>query len=258
MNKRRSVWNESVYRKRLAEGRGQGEGSEYKAWILVHDFASRGVISRIAGSKTGRTHHLMSTSEKNYFYLLEWSDEVTDIREQFPLTDLELAVRLASEAGIRYPRDSASAFPYVLTCDFMIRTKNGFKARTVKPSSMLDNTRTLEKLEIERRYWVEKGIDWKIVTEQELPIVKIRNIEWLHPASKAPMIPDADILARSICEYYHKYDVSIFDVATWADIRYGLPQGIGLQIVKHLMWKKQIPWNMDKPLLGMNSRLALQ
>ena len=74
----------------------------------------------------------MSTGEKNYFYLLEWSDEVTDIQEQFPLTDLDLAVRLASEAGIRYPRDSVSNFPYVLTCDFMVRTKDGFKARTVK------------------------------------------------------------------------------------------------------------------------------
>ena len=75
------------------------------------------------------------------------------------MTDLELAVRLASEAGIRYPRDSVSNFPYVLTCDFMVRTKDGFKARTVKPSSTLNNTRTLEKLEIERRYWAEKGID---------------------------------------------------------------------------------------------------
>lgn len=258
MSKHRASWNESVYQKRLAEGRGQGEGHEYKPWIRIQDFASQGVISRIAGSKTGRVHHLMSMREKDYFFLLEWSDEVVDIREQFPLVDLELAVQLALEAGIRYPRDSISNFPYVLTCDFMIRTRNGFKARTVKPSSALDNARTLEKLELERRYWARKGIDWKIVTERELPIVKIRNIEWLHPASKMPMIPDAAILATSICEYYHKYDVSIFDVAAWADVQYGLPQGVGLQIVKSLMRKKQIPWNMDQPLPGTNSRLTLQ
>ena len=258
MSKRRSVWNESVYQKRLAEGRGQGEGSEYKPWILVHDFASRGVISRIAGSKTGRTHHLMSTGEKNYFYLLEWSDEVTDIREQFPLADLELALRLASEAGIRYPRDSVSAFPYVLTCDFMVRTKDGFKARTVKSSSALDNTRTLEKLEIERRYWVEKGIDWKIVTEQELPIVKIRNIEWLHSASKPPVMTDSAIVMDDVCGYCRKSDVSIYDAAAWAEIQYGLPKGMGLQLVKHLMWRKRIPWDMNRAIPETTPHTALQ
>ena len=258
MSKRRSVWNESVYRKRLAEGRGQGEGIEYKPWILVHDFASRGVISRIAGSKTGRTHHLMSTGEKNYFYLLEWSDEVTDIQEQFPLADLELAVRLATEAGIRYPRDLASNFPYVLTCDFMVRTKDGFKARTVKPSSALDNTRTLEKLEIERRYWARKGIDWKIVTEQELPVAKIRNIEWLHSASKTPTIPDVAMITDAVCQYYRKGDVSIYDAAAWAELRYGLSKGNGLQLVKRLMWEKRIPWDMNRAIPGTNPHIVLK
>ena len=258
MSKRRSVWNESVYRKRLAEGRGQGEGSDYKPWILVHDFASSGVISRIAGSKTGRVHHLMSTGEKNYFYLLEWSDEVTDIQEQFPLADLELAVRLATEAGIRYPRDLASNFPYVLTCDFMVRTKDGFKARTVKPSSMLNNTRALEKLEIERRYWAEKGIDWKIVTEQELPIVKIRNIEWLHSASKPPVMTDSSIVMDAVCGYCHKNDVSIYDAAAWAESQYGLPKEMGLQLVKHLMWRKRILWDMNRAIPEITPHTALQ
>ena len=258
MGKRRVAWNESVYRKRLAEGRGQGEGREYKPWILVYDFASSGVISRIAGSKTGRIHHFMSTGEKNYFYLLEWSDEVTDIQEQFPLADLELALRLASEAGIRYPRDSVSAFPYVLTCDFMIRTKDGFKARTVKPSSALDNTRVLEKLEIERRYWAKKGIDWKIVTERELPIVKIRNIEWLHSASKTPMILDSAIVMDTVCGYCRKSDVSIYDSAAWAEIQYGLSKGMGLQLVKHLMWEKRIPWDMNRAIPGISPHMELQ
>ena len=258
MSKRRSVWNESVYRKRLAEGRGQGEGSDYKPWILVHDFASSGVISRIAGSKTGRVHHLMSTGEKNYFYLLEWSDEVTDIQEQFPLTDLELAIRLASEAGIRYPRDSVSNFPYVLTCDFMVRTKDGFKARTVKPSSTLNNTRTLEKLEIERRYWERKGINWKIVTERELPIVKIRNIEWLHSASKTPIMPDAAIVTDAVCKYCREVDISVYDIAAWAELRYGLPKGNGLQLVKRLMWEKRIPWDMNRAIPGTNPHIALK
>lgn len=42
-------------------------------------------------------------------------------------------------------------------------------ALQVKYSSALDDERTVEKLEIGHRYWVEKGISWYLVTEQQIP-----------------------------------------------------------------------------------------
>lgn len=249
MPKHKSAWNESIYCKRLAEGRGQGKLSNYLPWVRVQDFASRGTISRIAGSKTGRVHHFMSSSEKNYFYLLEWSDEVIDIREQFPLIDIELAIEIALAAGIQYPKDSVSGFPYVLTCDFMINTKSGLKARTIKCSSELSKRRTIEKLEIERRYWQRMGIDWKVVTEHDMSIVKIRNIEWLHPASQLLDIP-AENIVDAIVRYHAGCSHSIYETAAWTDKRFGLLAGGGLQIVKRLLWKKIIPCDMDEKILG--------
>jgi len=168
MAKRSRVWNQSVYEKYIREGRGQGEGAEYIPWIKVQNFASRGIVSRVKGKKTGRIHHLMSKHELVYFYHLDWSDNVLDIREQYPLLDLDAAVTIAAQAEIKYPADKVSGFPYVLTCDFMITTLKGQKARTIKMSSELTNKRVLEKLEIERRYWFKQGIDWKIITENEL------------------------------------------------------------------------------------------
>ena len=70
MPKHKSAWNESIYRKRIAEGRGQGELSNYLPWVRVQDFVSRGIISRIAGSKTGRVHYFMPSSEKTSFIFL--------------------------------------------------------------------------------------------------------------------------------------------------------------------------------------------
>ena len=77
----------------------------------------------------------------------------------------------------------------------MISTKSGLKARTIKCSSELSKRRTIEKLEIERRYWQRMGIDWKVVTEHDMSIVKIRNIEWLHPASLLLDVPAENILS---------------------------------------------------------------
>lgn len=80
MAKRTRIWNEAKYRKYLAEGRGQGELMEYKPWVQVQDFPSKGIVSRVKGRTTGRIHHLMSNLELRYFLLLDWSEKTMDIR----------------------------------------------------------------------------------------------------------------------------------------------------------------------------------
>ena len=98
MAKYKRVWNENQYRKYLAEGRGQGVLKNYKPWIQIQDFPSRGIVSRVKGRKTGRVHHLMSNLELEYFYLLDWSEKTQDIREQYPLEDLTMAISIAETA----------------------------------------------------------------------------------------------------------------------------------------------------------------
>jgi len=178
--KRMRTWNQKKFWKYMRDGRGQGTGANYLPWITVQDFSSRGIVSRVKGIKTHRVHHFLSRNELYYFYLLEYSEKVIDIREQFPLLDIELAADIAYEAGIRYPSDNISGFPYVLTCDFMITTPSGLKARTIKSVSDLSNNRVLEKLEIERRYWNKHNIDWRLVTENEISIPKAKYLESIH------------------------------------------------------------------------------
>ena len=38
---------------------------------------------------------------------------------------LGFAVEIAAQAGIKYPADRVSGYPYVLTCDFMVTTVAG-------------------------------------------------------------------------------------------------------------------------------------
>ena len=110
MSKYKYYWNEEKYNKWIKEGYGQGTGKDYLPWITVHDFPSNGFISRAPGWKSNRVYHFMSISELGYFYILEWSDIVTDIREQF-LLELEITMKIAEEFGIRHPCDNKSGFP---------------------------------------------------------------------------------------------------------------------------------------------------
>jgi len=238
MAKRRRKWNKSIYEKYVSDGRGQGEGSEYKPWIRIQDFASLGTVSRIYSPKTERVHHLLSNKELYYFYLVEWSDKVTDIREQFPLSNVELAINTAADAGIVYPTDRVSGFPYVMTCDFMLTTKSGLKARTIKQVSELLNPRVIEKLEIERRYWNNIGVDWKLVTDRDIDISKARAIEWVRQGCHNHVCTDP-VLMTEAAKRFEATSLPLV-VARSIDRDFHLPAGTGLSIFKQLLQNRRV------------------
>ena len=251
MAKHRRKWNEDIYNKLVSKGRGQGEGKDYKPWILIQDFASKGTVARIYSHKTKRIHHLLSNNERYYFYLLEWSEQVLDIREQFPLADVQLAIEAAAGAGIRYPVDYVSNFPYVLTCDFMITTRRGLKARTVKLASELNNPRVVEKLEIERRYWKKLDVDWKLVTENEIDYDKARNLEWLRMiANHFNGAFEERFMGcfETFQKLFEKSEHSVISIGNLVDHDYGLPDGTGLLIFKHLVYTRRIAFDIGQKL----------
>jgi hypothetical protein len=109
-------------------------------------------------------------------------------RERFVLD----TVKIAESAGIRHPRDPVNKYPNVLTSDFVLTTTHGTVVRTVKQESDLSDDRVREKLEIERRFWKQHGVeDWNIVTNRQIDYQKARNIEWANRSWHfAEMLPD--------------------------------------------------------------------
>ena len=154
MPRGRREWNPEKFKRYQKEGRGEGILSQYLPWVTVRDFPSRGRVTRVKGWKTNRLHHFLSDHETRLFYLLEWLDSVIDIREQFPLLDLELAQKISADIGVKYPVDSTSKFPNVLTTDFMVTINQDGKtlnvALTVKPSTELKKKRVNQELRRKR------------------------------------------------------------------------------------------------------------
>lgn len=115
MSKRKRI---TQIEKWIKEGRGSGVGIDYKPWLKIQDVSSLGRSTRLKGIKTNRQHEFLSDLERNYFYLTEYSDEVIDIREQFPLLPLEETIVIADELGIKHPTDLKTGKPIVMTTDF--------------------------------------------------------------------------------------------------------------------------------------------
>jgi hypothetical protein len=257
MAKRNRASTQAVIDRRIEEGRGQGHGSNYKPWLLIQDVPSRGLATRIKGWKTTRVHHFLSNFELNYFYVLEWSPVVCDIREQYPLLPLEETIAIAQQCGVPHPKDPKTQEPVVMTTDFLIAVRQQVgvinQARTIKPAKDLQSERTLEKLEIEHRYWQCRDIDWGIVTEHEIPIPLAKNVEWLHPfqlTEDLSPLKKAEInrIATALNPRMIQDSKSLADIAAECDERLGLHPGTSLSVSRHLIANRQWLVDMNRPI----------
>ncbi|WP_199338107.1 TnsA endonuclease N-terminal domain-containing protein [Nostoc sp. FACHB-280] len=245
--------NRKDVNKRIDEGCGQGRGIDYKPAIHISDFSSKGSSLQSLGWKTRREHHLLSQIESDYFYLLEWSPIVIDIREQFPL-DIKETLLIAEQCGYNHPVNPNTGEPNVMTTDFVITIQGTAnvgildQARTVKPSDKLQEKRTLEKLEIERRYWKSRNIDWGIVTEQEIPKILVKNIGLLHDCFFIEdLLPLSEILISQITTLLTKgvseKKVSLINLTSECDYKLGLEPGNSVRVVRHLIANRK--WLID-------------
>jgi len=258
MAKRNTSWDTNKLSRWIKEGRGQGEGKEYKPWLTVQDFPSMGRVTRVFGWTTQRIHHFFSDTQLKYFYLLDWEEKVIDIREHYPLIDLEVVLNDTSDLRLDKFIDRKTKETYILTTTFLITLLNSdgqksFAARSIKYASELSKKSTIEKLEIERRYWKARGIDWGIVTNKDINDVRARNIEWVHSAmnsddcnglSKA----EFDDLFDGILYRFIDNKQSIKNIIAGFEKDYSLDVGMGLLLFKRLVAEKRIVLDMDKPI----------
>lgn len=108
---------EVQYRKRIKEGHGTGEYQDYKPWLTAYDAPSDGRVHRVFGYKSKRTHHSLSDLDLSMFYLLEWRQDVLQVKEQFPL-ERNITIELAESTGIKYP--SVRGIDQYLPSDFLV------------------------------------------------------------------------------------------------------------------------------------------
>ncbi|RNB79753.1 heteromeric transposase endonuclease subunit TnsA [Brevibacillus fluminis] len=230
---------------------GQLTGKNYKPSLTVRSFSSEGNAIRAFGYTSGREHHLLSNLEYYYFLLLDWNESVVDMREQYPLS-IEETIRIAESKGIPHPKQK-NKNPVVMTSDFNITViRDGRKqsiVRTVKPSIKLEDKRTIEKFEIERAYWQEHGISWGIVTEKELHLPLIKNIEWVRSATELDVLDtdadnEVDIMLEVLKERLMRHNSSILRITSSLDDDFKVSKGVFLTLFRHLIARRIIKIDM--------------
>ncbi len=247
----------------IANGFGSGAGVGYVPWLRVQDVPSMGRSHKIPGVKIERLHHLLSDLERAYLLVCEFSENVVDIREQYPLLPAESTQAIAKAIGVRYPRYKSTALPLVMTTDFLltVRQPNGdFKsvARTIKYQQDLNSLRTLEKLEIERRFWMSQGVDWAIVTEEMFTPDLIKNLGLLRRYAKLPRVLTSSVLHAEFLELLESskaYPWATSECLRRIATRLGIAYGDARDIFFNLIWRKVILIDLSNAPLHLKSPL---
>jgi hypothetical protein len=244
------------YKKHIKEERGIGEGADYIPWTKINEFSSKGRATRIMGIKTKRIHHFHSDNQLRAFLIFEWSNNVVDIRECYPLLDLMETIDDKEDLSLDKFIDKASGEQFVITTNFLVTTKEAdgtikYIARAVKNCTELSKKITIEKLEIEKRYWESKGTEFKIITEKELNRQLCKNIQWVRESllENSGVVVEKDKLSTQL--YFHltnNKDIVVKDVLKDFELRHDIDKGTALYLFRYLLAIRRIAIDMDKPV----------
>lgn len=224
------------------QGRGEGHGAAYKPWLTIQNVPSTGRSSRLLGVTTKRMHQLLSDIERGVCLALDGCEAVVDIREQFPLPREE-TIAIAAEMGVKHPKQGG--VDVVMTTDFLVDVRQGMEIRleaiAVKSSSALNDARTIEKLEIERRYWLRRGVTWRISTELDLTFGEKMLALWCHGMDdfehfEAPSTGSwAERCDRLVAELERSDAQLLSGFFNRLETEHGFEPGDALTVIRHLL-----------------------
>jgi len=245
-------WSEKKIAELIKEGRGDYVDGHYVPWISALDFSSMGVSHRMLSKKTGRKHDLLSSEEYAFFLRAEWSPNVVDIQEQYPL-DRQLTKTLADELKVNHPCYPKTHIPIVMTCDFLLTLSDGENLKRVaidvKTSADVGNPRTLEKLEVTRNYFQALDIKHHVMLDRRMDGNTTRNLNWLFMEQRKASVEEhveTEPLQHDMLAWLESLDsrgrnLKLRELGQHFDDYAGQRRGTGLAVMRYLMLQRAIP-----------------
>ncbi|MFM0653451.1 TnsA endonuclease N-terminal domain-containing protein [Paraburkholderia sediminicola] len=257
MGKGIQVWTEAVIAKKQKRGDGSGEGTAYKPWLGAHDVASIGTLHRSFSQAFGRSIHMLSDVEWRTFLLLEHSKKFTQVYECYPL-ERDVTLQIAEALRIRHPHYPGTHIPTVMTVDFLGVDERADDMRIVafdcKRSEEAENENSIAKLQITREYFAGRGVPHHLVFHSELPMEKVKNVEWMRSTSlkegEIERYPGffqdkATQMARELSAGTHAMPLNKF--CSSFEFRHQMAPGEGLRVAGMLMWEHILKGDICNP-----------
>ncbi len=263
----------------IAEGIGQGHGSQYKTAMPIRRCNPSGVSVQVVGGVPPyfRRGAFYSRNEWLVGQALAWAG--TEPREQFPIwpwehphslvglvSDLdpylprsEGMLSICKDMGIDHGVFIGTGIPYIWTMDFslVLRTPNdeyrcGFvSVKPIKEDRFHNpepSDRVLEKLEAERRYALALGVPYRVTGASEFPGELLTQLEWLRGAA---VLPHGDQRNKFLQEFLDRF---VAEAQTcppeewirWLQVDLGASGEQALSLCHHIIWHQYVDFDLTK------------
>ena len=239
------------------QGRGTGAKEFWLPWLTEADLPPRfGHKTRYASAICPRVGIALSSIEVITRSYYEFVSNVDDVREQFPL-DREQTRRIARKLGIKHPCDPDSRVDIVMTTDLVVSLKEPDGSFLELPRSCKSHTRVhdfnqAEHAEIERRYWADRGRNWRMVTDsaRSMPPVLRANLELMHKWRFPPEAQAFNGYFEGVCERLiasvlaYQGDATLQSFGQDYQARNGLKEGEAINALLYLIYRHRLCANV--------------
>ncbi|MBF8178036.1 TnsA endonuclease N-terminal domain-containing protein [Herminiimonas contaminans] len=247
-------------RSRILKGRGIGEGNQYQPWLKVRDVPSRGTSGTIAGLIVDRPHHVLSELEATYLYLLERKPNIRDIREQWPIFDIDETLTLCRKYSVKHPY--RGKYPEPFTIDFMITEEVAgeliYKAVSIKTPKDAVDPKVRKRLNIEYRWASCKGISWQLADCTNYTKTALSNLRFMRSWFAGRVIPQSDDVLLFIDVFYSIYraNVLLSEILEKVAKTMKIDSTHATMLFQYCAWKAFINVSLDHAL-ALNRPLVL-
>lgn len=194
-------------RTRIRRGRGVGNGPSYAPWLKARDVPSRGTSVITRGILSGRSHHLLSELEAIYFFLIERRACTVEIREQWPIFDIDRTLELCTRFGVRHA--VRKGFPEPFTIDFLITERIGgelkYRAASVKSPDDARDPSVRLRLAVEHAWCLDRNIPWTLVDTGRFDKTVLQNLRFLRAWFRHRYVSEPSLEDRFMTEFEGAY-----------------------------------------------------
>ncbi len=240
---------------KLKAGLGQGAGKNYSSFLRFTDFSSTGGNFIKRGILIDRDYLFLSDLEYYTFRIVESLKNVIDIREQFPLLPFSKTYLIANQLNFSHPINQRTKEFIIMTSDLLVTYTDKTVVYSVKYSSDLEDKRVLEKLSIEREYWRQKDVLYRIITEEDINLTLAENLVMLSEyyyredlGSIAANKIEFGLLCNCFKEKFSKRKESIYSFTREFEDLFLLEPGQGFTIFYYLVSHKEIKVDLMIPI----------
>lgn len=254
-------------RPKIRRGRGVGKGLSYVPWLKAREVPSRGTSSIIHGIRVNRSHHLLSELETIYFFLIERKLSTVDIREQWPILDVDKTLELCAKYGVHHKY--RGPYPEPFTIDFLIAEyvdgKLNYRAASIKTPADAKDPAVRLRLAVEHAWCLEHGIPWTLIDTSVFGATLLNrktllaNLRFLRAWFRHRYSPDAQSVEEFAQQFHASYhtNVPLEGLIQRAGKCLRLSDNLSQDLFRYCAWADFIKVSLMHPL-SMNLPLVLR